>query len=322
MPLSCPPAAQEFLLRLRFAGGKYSDFAEVLSGLPDSEANLLRAANQVFEGKLKEKLTNPSVALSMIGFLPSRNFLAASMVGGGANLLPGQPEIANWLRYALEGEAQGGEYAPDYFLAGIIFDLLTAELIPVSELAPKGGKKKGSGDFVSNIWDHSVSVTKAACKISKVIAPDFGLEKELVLDCLLHDIGKVGMHLLYPEEEKQLAMRVQTAENRWTGEHEVYGLAHDALGYLMLSRLGFLKDTSWVVLCHHQPFLAKKRGDSVFVRAMLLWLADHLLRYREHHRAKSVGDRLIQNWYQAVKVALPACTEKDFKNALSSALPA
>ena len=316
-PLSCPPAAQEFLLRLRFAGGKYSDFAEVLAGSPESERNLLAAANQIFESRLKEKLTNPSVALSMIGFLPARNYLAASLTGGDKQgLLPGRPEVNKLLKYALEGERNGSEFPTDYFLGGLIFDFIVTGLVPEGELTTPGGM----GEHIENVWKHSLLVAKTVCRMSKQIIPDMALEKELSLDGLLHDVGKVAYHILYPEEEGKLSNGGLTAECRWSDEHQAYEIAHDALGYLILSRLGFLKDTSWVVLYHHQPFLAKKRGPVVMIRSTLIWLADHLIRYRDHHRVKQPGDQIQRNWFHIVKQGIPTCTEKQFKNAMSAAV--
>lgn len=315
-PLYCPAAAQEFLLRLRFSGGKYSDFAEVLQGLPESEENLLKACNQLFESKLKEKITNPSVALSMIGFLPARNFLAASLTGGDKNqLLPGNPEINRRLHYALDGERNGGDFPTDFFLGGIIFDLLVTELVPVNELKMPGGM----GDYIDAIWEHSNEVAKTACKMSAQLVPDLGLEKDLVLDGLLHDVGKIGFRILDAQEESNLSNGPQTSENRWKNEHSAFGIAHDALGYLILSKLGFVKETAWVVLYHHQPYLAKRQGESILIRSIMIWLADHLIRYREQHKTKNMGERFSQNWFKIVKNGIPTCTEKDFKNAMSAA---
>src|SRR5690349_13769252 len=74
-PISFSPSEIEFLRQLRFAGGKYTDFAKILSENQEIEANLLSVANSVFEARLKEPITSAAVALSMIGFLSSRNFL-------------------------------------------------------------------------------------------------------------------------------------------------------------------------------------------------------------------------------------------------------
>lgn len=311
-PLHFPSKEKRLLKQLRFSGGTYSDFANILSEVPEFEKSLLEAANAMFESKLKEPLSVASVALSMIGFIPARNFLTASLLtNSSTKILPNHPDLSKVLRYSLEGESQGGEHSGEYFLAGFVFDLITSVLVPPALATSKGGYS-----YLNNIWKHGLSVTKIAIQLSKKIAPEISLERDLILDGMLHDIGKVAYDLLAPELDKTTGKTPPLSETRWLEESKVFSIPHDALGFLMLSRLGFLEDTSWVVLFHHQPFLAENRGSSIYARTMLIWLADHLVRYREHHRSSKMSDRILDNWYQASKSAFGKCASNTFKDSL------
>ncbi len=317
MPIFYSPSEIEFLRQLRFAGGKYTDFAKILQENHEIETNLLSVANSVFAARLKEPVTSAAVALSMIGFLSSRNFLAASMIRrNDKDLIPDDPSVSRTLHYALAGESIygiEGMLSADYFVAGLVFDILVSILTQPTE----EGIKIERPLFVDELWKHGLQVANIACQLARGLLPDLNLEKDLCVDGILHDIGKF---VIYSDKDaftlEQIKREKTLPDQMWMREVEEEGMPHDTFGHFILWNLGFLSDSSWVVMYHHQPFLASRLGSTAYMRATLIWLADHISRNREYHHRPRVSERILSNWYEASSPALGRCTEERFKNVL------
>jgi hypothetical protein len=322
VPLSFSAAEVGFMKGLRSAAGKYSDFAKIIETNPEIEKHFLGKLNETLQSRLKEPLTSAAVALSMVGFVPARNFMAASLLKGDLNKLsPGDPNIIKAIPFALEGEAKGGQLATELFIGGLVYDILGSAL--------QGDAEKA---LLLTLWKHGLQISHISCKLSQTLVPQMTLERSLCLDAVLHDLGKLGYLGLDPianppspsktapsKEQKKIDHSI-LADHTWLKELNTYGIPHDALGYFILSRFGFIQDTVWIALYHHQPFLAHRLGPSAHARTMLLWLADHLIRFKEFHQSSKIPDRLIQNWFKVLQPHLGTCPFQKFESAVKTAL--
>ncbi len=349
-----------FLKSLTHSAGRYPDFARILKENPTVEANLIDVANRSFGAKMSELIESTEVALGMMGFVSSRNYLAASIIRRDQVMTPWDDSLKTVLRYALEAEMYGGALAPKYFSAGFVFDFVLGILLkPDSE-----GQLPPTPKFVADLWKHSLQVCSIARQLSNRFYPNSDFEKDICLHALLHDIGKLVFYFLdddyfekqFKEKMKQKLIRNEPSlvlreaaivglkpasielshvkdpevefikkrdlicfpEDCWEAEIEKYELSHDMMSHLILWTLGFFPDTHWIVLYHHQPFLAERRGSAIHQHATLVWLADQIARYREFHQMPRVGDKMISGWFQVVKPFLPDSSDLKFRAIVNS----
>ncbi len=314
--LSLTSGETEFLKYLVHSAGRYPDFARLLHENPEVEANLIGVANRAFESRIPEPISSTEIAMSMIGFFPARNYLAASITRKSNRLTPWDPTLREILHFALNGEEMGGELGSRYFAAGLIYDFVLHAL----KKTIKKGIVISNPKFVLDIWNHGLQI----CAISRNLAnrlfsPE--MEKEICFHALLHDIGKL-VHCFIDEsltlEQTDNGVRVvpNFPEQVWRENGKKMGVSHDLTGYLVLDQLGFVPDSSWITLYHHQPFLAARRGETVHLYTTIIWLADQLSKYRELHRSARHSEKMLSGWYRILQPFLDIPEEK-FKLEIS-----
>lgn len=301
----------DFLRQLRYAGGLYSDFSKIIEKDKELVGNLLRAANQAAGDRLAEPIASVTVALSAIGFISARNFLARSIVQGHPkDLTPGGAQTSQILKFALRGEAQAEKYdlpAGDLFAAGLAFDILRG-LSQVSDTIEAS---------LLEIWAHGIQVASVASQLAAKLTPDHGLEKDLALDGIIHDIGKAVLAVRFPEDyapalKNNPKYRLEASR---LVEENLYGIPHDALGCLYLWKLGFLNETSWMTMYHHQPFLAQRFTKTNRWRTQFLWLSDYLCQYRSLHNGEIDGPA-IARIHSCISAIFPELSKPSFTEAI------
>ena len=315
-PIAFSRDETRFFNELRSFSGQYTDFAKVLEKYPDKKFGFLEATNELLKSRLKEELTSTSAALSMVGYIPSRNFIIASIINKNMkDLSPTSPEIPKTLTYALKGEQLNPKLASHYFIAGLAFDMAR---ISLSRLDPALFPPKLSF-YLDDLWKHGVQVSQIACKLAPILAPEEpSLQPGLCVDGILHDIGKIFLFMFGGQEAAELRLtKRDLADTGWLEEEKNFPITHDGLGYLFLSQLSFVQEASWSALYHHQPFLAQRLGRNAHLRATLLWLADHMIRYKDHHKSSKRSDLIVEKWFAANQPAFKKCTFDQFKKAVS-----
>jgi len=99
-------------------------------------------------------------------------------------------------------------------------------------------------------WCHSITAATAA-RVSSIVLNLKDTEQYFVMG-LLHDIGKVIMYLLFPNESKQLEMVLKndpaSAQN---AEKTIFGFDHASLGAELLNAWYFPKSIVTGVAQHH-----------------------------------------------------------------------
>lgn len=317
--LSISEQERKFLKQLSYSAGTYPDFARVLKESPEISANLVEVANQAFGARLTEPITSTEIALSMIGFIPARNYLAAAIIRKkNHGTTPWDDAIKNTLRFALDGETQGGALAPRFFAAGFVYDFVLHAL----KKKIKDGNVKSNPKFVVDIWAHQLQVCSVAKNIAQRFFPGTEIEQEVCFHALLHDIGKLIFCFMDESsilEQTPNGVRVlpNFPDKEWAEESRKFGLSHDMVGHLAVAQLGFAPDTSWTVLYHHQPFLAGRHGGTVQLYTTIVWLADQLCRYRELHHVSRYYEKMVSGWYRVLSPFLKGVTEVQFISNIS-----
>jgi hypothetical protein len=302
VPLSYTSGEIEFLRGIRFAAGKYSEFAGILETNPEMKSQFLSGFNEAYKGRLRETVSSASVALSMLGFIPARNFLSSYLVKNKIEPLILENKALNKvIPYAYLGESIGEKFSADYFVAGLAFDLIGAFF-----------RDEKSQALLSVLWEKGRRVAQVACQLSATFLPALKLERELCIDGLTHAIGNLGftdpLDMQVPNLPSQTFLR-EVSES---------GITHDQVGHILLGRLGYLNDTSWVILYQSQPFMAQKLGTVVHVRTLLLWLSRSLIQYREFHDTQKFSDQMVSNWHAATSPILDHCKLDQFKQTIHS----
>lgn len=283
-PISCDATEAQLLRGFRNAGGVYTDLASLVESHPHARGNLIRFATEHMADKSEGVSLSVPTALSFLGFETSRNFLAASIVRGHPDSLkPGTQEVIKTLFYALRGENRVGEKSPlrlDYFVSGLVFDFLRTTF------------RDAPAQLFESSWEHAETRTKIALQL----AAEWGLPqhalKDLCLDGMLHDVGRIVLTLFDPKYPDLLEEDLLTERKRYSFDHGAYG-------YLLLQRMGITNETAMITLYHHKPFLTSKLENFGEKRATLIWLADTLSRYKKSLAAKSSpkpSKTLINQW--------------------------
>jgi len=104
-------------------------------------------------------------------------------------------------------------------------------------------------------WRHSLAVASAARTLAERLRI-INIER-LFIAGLLHDIGKLVMYLLRPEESRQVLARAAQGEDKlYHIERDVFGVDHGEVGAALLHQWHMPEAIIEAVTFHHQPALA------------------------------------------------------------------
>ncbi|MCP5108926.1 MAG: HDOD domain-containing protein [bacterium] len=115
--------------------------------------------------------------------------------------------------------------------------------------------------FMDDLWEHSISVAVFANELSSFL----NIKKEEVyLAGLLHDIGKLVIHLHAPDEYAEIIDKADDLGEELTLlEEEAFNFTHIDTGYYLLEKWNFSEYLKNAVLFHH--FFISYRGDDPIV---------------------------------------------------------
>ncbi len=108
--------------------------------------------------------------------------------------------------------------------------------------------------LVKEIWHHSIAVAGAARRISLHETSDSKAAEEAYSAGLLHDIGKIVLLGVVPDEymEAQRLSR-EEAHSPWQAEYKIIGCDHAEVGAYLLARWGLPLPLSEAAALHHRP---------------------------------------------------------------------
>jgi putative nucleotidyltransferase with HDIG domain len=111
------------------------------------------------------------------------------------------------------------------------------------------GKSVPRGLNLRPFWQHSLEVAVASMLIAEDICPR--QSEEAFVAGLLHDIGRVGLAIAFPDEFQKL---VSSQSGGWTTEREVsiFGVGHQELGAFLAARWNFPESLQSAIRSHHE----------------------------------------------------------------------
>jgi putative nucleotidyltransferase with HDIG domain len=135
------------------------------------------------------------------------------------------------------------------------------------------------------LWEHSIG----CATVARIIARKKGVKEfeEVAVAGLLHDIGKVILILLYPQEYRQAIagaekQRIVISEV----EREAFGVNHSNVGTWLAKKWNFPRSLIEMIEYHHKPHAAKAAPLEVSI----IHIADIIVRARGFGYA---GDAMI-----------------------------
>ncbi len=113
---------------------------------------------------------------------------------------------------------------------------------------------------------HSLATRNAAERVGELT--DAQRRDEIALAALLHDVGRLALHRLYPAYPELISDQELTPEGRVDRERLELGVDHALIGGVLLRRWGLSQEVAAAVEGHHDP---TADGSAAVVR-----LADHI----------------------------------------------
>lgn len=113
---------------------------------------------------------------------------------------------------------------------------------------------------LKDLWLHSMGCAVAAKTL--IHQTEKSLEEQAFICGILHDIGKIAIAHIAPDELREILGKVRDTKARQSDvEQEVLGLTHQKIGALLAKRWNFPEEYRLVIKSHHGPFTAKLDQD-------------------------------------------------------------
>jgi HD-like signal output (HDOD) protein len=134
-----------------------------------------------------------------------------------------------------------------------------------------------TGAIFDRVWRHSAGVGAVARKITLLQTGDEGMADEAFTAGLLHDIGKLALMSIKPEEYK--AIFREAAEGKTVGhllERVKLGTTHAETGAYLMSLWGIPFDILEAVAWHHYPSESRTEKFSPLTAVHVANVSEHL----------------------------------------------
>jgi putative nucleotidyltransferase with HDIG domain len=214
-----------------------------LSNLP-TLPNLLKKFNKM--------MSNPKVSMEAFGKeLGKDQALTSKLLKLVNSSFYGFPGRISTITHALV--LLGNDALKGLILTSNIFENLSPEAYP--------------------LWRHAIAVSLASRAIARELSlPDI---EEFAVAGLLHDIGKVILHLEAPEEYRTVVNHSLTTELPiWKVETEMLGFDHATIGLWICEDWTLTAKLAFPIGYHHKPGQAKEHT----IRVAVVALSDILVR--------------------------------------------
>ena len=129
------------------------------------------------------------------------------------------------------------------------------------------------GREAKGLWEHSLGTAVISRRIAKELKA--GQPEEVMVAGLLHDLGKVVLSFLAPEEYRAILEQAEAQHCHVSvAENKIFGMDHTRVAMLVADRWHLPARLSEALTYHHTPNRAKTYGDV----ACIVHLADILAR--------------------------------------------
>ncbi len=291
MAVRLPRTARALLLEFADADVRASRVARILRSNPYACDRL--GELMLMQG-MKEPLPSLEASIPMLGIQTVRDFVLSLQIlrnvnerhpkvgkDGKFDFSPG--ELVGFAKKAEEAAlARKAVYPELAHVAGYLFDIV------VAAGRKRFGAKKTFDELAGQVFEHGLKAGAVAVELSrapKLTLPAAG-SKYAFAACLIHDVGKLALELLYPPGSPQafasframLAKRQPPDSRTWVNveERRRFGVTHAELGASICGSFEPLRPAARAVLFHHQPYLAARFGADTRGLATLVALASNV----------------------------------------------
>ncbi len=258
---------------------------------------------------LSKKETRPSLsaAIALMGMQSVRNIVCA--IHYYRQFLRQHPpfssdgkpsyKAADLIKFAIKTEEYVQSHhlsnADTAFAAGYVFDMIAWLGRDVIK-APKSFE-----EALGEVYKNGLKSARIAVEIYKT-AKLAAYSRHVFGAALLRDVGKLVMELIYDQSgaqnyasfRAQLQKRDLPRELRYQHEHKTFGITHDYVSSVVLGSLPLFADVENTVLFHHEPFLAKGRGNDLYRFSQILCLASNVA--NTFRAPKDANDPVFETW--------------------------
>ena len=226
--------------------------------------------------KLNNLPTLPSIARALLSMATEENVqvedicrLVENDPSSSARLL----RICNSAYQGLSGKVTSVNRAVVLLgFNGVRNTLLSAQIFQIF-----GQRARDENPVVFDLWKHSLAVASAA----ELVAENTGgiLPEDAFTAGLLHDIGKIALYHVAPDEYKEV-VRLVTEEGLEICEAEknVLKLNHATAGRFLAEKWSLPDALSQSIYLHHQPIEVTSFEDTVTLTAAIVSVADDIVR--------------------------------------------
>ncbi|MGE4232780.1 MAG: HDOD domain-containing protein [Bacteriovoracia bacterium] len=208
----------------------------------------------------------------------------------------GKSKYAEQLKYALKTDEFASvrklPYSETAFAAGLFYDVIRMA-------APVGFKTdKWFEEYTHEIYKHGLKSAMVGVEIAKTLK-GFGFAKYVFAGCLIHDIGKVVMFLLYGEKYSKfldvIAKKPKNRFHRHLLEREWFGITHEYFTSELAYRFLVFREIEKPLYFHHEPYLIRSGNKDAYQFAVLLALASNVASH--FYIPKDDKDPVYQTWF-------------------------
>ncbi|MBI2607030.1 MAG: HD domain-containing protein [Deltaproteobacteria bacterium] len=256
---------------------------------------------------LKGKSKELDSVIVMFGMEEVRDFVCALQIlrtVGGKHPQVGPDgrfgfKTADVLKYALRTEEyvknRKFPYADSAYAAGMMFDRMVAIGADIFN-APKSYFA-----YVDDVYKHGLMSARIGYEVAREMK-GFGFSKVLFASCLVHDIGKLVMELLYaegtPNAFKQFRLDIEkkplTRDLIHFIETARFGFTHEYYSSQLVWAYEIFRIVERAILFHHDPYLIRSSNKDTYNLACLIALASNMA--RKFQKARNVNDSIMKHW--------------------------
>jgi HD-like signal output (HDOD) protein len=269
--------------------------------------------NQYFEYMLLQEIKtlglkdiSPSLqtAIALLGMQRVRDFICALQIM--RIVCRKHPEFnqegklnfrsSEYLTYSLKTEeyvvTRRMQYADIAYAAGMVFDLMVwigRELY---------GSKKGYDELMTEVYKHGLRAAMIGMEIAKLFKR-FNYNKYVFAACLLHDVGKLAMDLIFGTAYSIFRADINKVPLSRDVTHFLearrFGFTHEYYGSQMAYYFQIFRPIEKAILFHHEPYLLKGTNKELWVLASIIALASNMA--RNYRIPKDHSDPIFKAWF-------------------------
>ena len=302
MAMKMPKTSKDILARFVDIDIKAEDVAKSIRSNQYVENSVMTHIKSL----LKDKNPDLEAAGVLLGMVGTRDFVCAlQLIRTVSQEFPAlgpdgkfQFKPMDVLKYAKKTEeyvsARHMPYADMAYAAGMMFDRMVAIGTEIYK-APKSYY-----DSVEEVYKHGLKSARVGFEIANSVK-SIGFSKVIFAACLIHDVGKLAMELLYPEGSPNAYKNFNADINKkplnrhmiYFLECQRYGFTHDYYGAQLVWSFEVFRNIERALLYHHQPYLTKSAKD-IYNLASLIALSSNIA--RKYQPAKTSNDPVIHQW--------------------------